>query len=328
MFYISLLLATPRPSTPTACSVSNVGKVEWNVAPNQNGCITFAATGVRLDQNHSVSYTILLNNRGLLKLTDMNYTQAQISAAGNAIPLFLQLSSTCNPNALFDRGYNKFSVFNSIHTCCNPGLLLNTPPPPPPPLFAPFTPAAQSPPPPPSPLPPPSPPSPPHPPPSPPFPPLQGAFPYCQCNPSLTASPWRTSLLSLIQTPSSQLVTLNISANPYIACTQAMQKLEINLGSLAASNFYKGSFMNAFISGRSFDAIYWQTSVPTVKFTSLDVPCSVGINGTTLTFEVVNYSLSQICGNKPQCQYAAYDAPGSIGHCPIGFFSAQPTASG
>ncbi|GAX77622.1 hypothetical protein CEUSTIGMA_g5065.t1, partial [Chlamydomonas eustigma] len=152
LFYITLK-SVPIPPAPTTCSGSNVGKVEWNVAPNQDGCIRFAATGVGLTSNHSTSYFLLSNGRGVLRVTDMYYSQEQIIAANNMIPLFLQLSSTCNVSALFDLGYFEFSVFNSQHTCCNPGFLFNTPQPPPPPAFSfpPFTPSAQSPPPPPSP---------------------------------------------------------------------------------------------------------------------------------------------------------------------------------
>ncbi len=36
------------------------------------------------------------------------------------IPLFLQLSATCDPAALFDLGVFEYSIFNTQHNCCNP----------------------------------------------------------------------------------------------------------------------------------------------------------------------------------------------------------------
>ena len=48
--------------------------------PTEKSCVTYAASGVGLTQNHSVGFTII-NNRGSLAVSNMGFTQAQIAAA-------------------------------------------------------------------------------------------------------------------------------------------------------------------------------------------------------------------------------------------------------
>ena len=50
------------------------------VDPTQPNCVKYAATGVGLNQNHTVGFT-LINGRASLRVSSMAYTQAMIAAA-------------------------------------------------------------------------------------------------------------------------------------------------------------------------------------------------------------------------------------------------------
>lgn len=102
-------------------------------------------------------------------------------------------------------------------------------------------------------------------------------------------TPWRMSSFSVEDLGSyGQRVIWDIWAAPYVPCSSKLMKVEIRTASMAISQQYRGSFRDAVILGtRPVNGIIWESSMPVVKFTQLNVPCSVGEAGTLLSFTIV-----------------------------------------
>ncbi len=102
-------------------------------------------------------------------------------------------------------------------------------------------------------------------------------------------SPWRMSSYSVEDLGSyGQRVIWDIWSAPYVPCSSKLMKVEIRTASAAISQQYRGSFTNAVILGsQPVNGIIWETNSPVVKFTKLNVPCSVGEAGTLLSFNIV-----------------------------------------
>lgn len=112
---------------------------------------------------------------------------------------------------------------------------------------------------------------------------------------------------------------LKIYQERTIPCTAPLSKIEIDFISSQTGMTYRGAFKNVKVGSRSSSAVYWQSDHPVVKFTTLDVACSVP--EILLSFSVKGATLRDICMG-PVCTYAAFDTNSDSGRCPIGAFSA------
>eukprot|EP00955_Chlamydomonas_euryale_P115952 366390-Chlamydomonas_euryale.AAC.1 len=148
--------------------------------------------------------------------------------------------------------------------------------------------------------------------------------PLCSCDSSPGSNSFMVQTEGISFAIGRQFIELRIFRDPNIACDRSigMDKLELNVNSFQAAVRYRRSIRNAFIDGRKTDAVYWEPARRTMKFTNLQIPCTIDPTGVLLTFDVVNdYTLEDICGG-PVCQYAAFDTSGVDGTCPVGFFQA------
>ncbi|KAG1679393.1 hypothetical protein FOA52_007684 [Chlamydomonas sp. UWO 241] len=125
--YINFQITTvpvPIPPIPTPCSQANVGKVEFEVAATARACVRFAYVGPPGAQSkYMVVYENVAGGITKLKVTNLFYSQADIMANGNMIPLLLNLKDGCSISDVFP-GFIQYAVFNSAHDCCPIGIIL------------------------------------------------------------------------------------------------------------------------------------------------------------------------------------------------------------
>ncbi|KAG1672927.1 hypothetical protein FOA52_012372 [Chlamydomonas sp. UWO 241] len=160
------------------------------------------------------------------------------------------------------------------------------------------------------------------------------AFPFCKCDRSPYSSPWRAAIDTVVPAPEvgGERVSLSLYADPSLPCVRPMHKLEFRVGSQAATEYYRGVFKDVSIGGRATTSVQWQSDVPVVKFTGLNVQCpTLGrklagiVQNTTLVFTVRRATLGDVCGG-PECEIAPFDQPGDQGNCPIDTLPVEPPA--
>ena len=84
-----------------------------------------------------------------------------------------------------------------------------------------------------------------------------------------------------------QRVTWDIWKAPDVPCASKLMKVALRTASAATSQQYRGRFKNAVILGSQPINGIIREKQPVVKFTELNVPCSVGEAGTLLSFTIV-----------------------------------------
>eukprot|EP00955_Chlamydomonas_euryale_P117915 366506-Chlamydomonas_euryale.AAC.1 len=145
-----LLVFPPTFAPPFKCAAACIST---HVAPLSNfkcaaataqACSRYALVGPPGAQFRRSTIFETISGNFKLKVTNLQYTQSEIQANGNAIPVLLHLRDNCELSDVFPSLAITYAVFNSRHDCCPIGIVV-------PPPF-------------PSPSPPPSPPQPPSPP--------------------------------------------------------------------------------------------------------------------------------------------------------------------
>lgn len=126
-----ILVPLPPGHKRNNCTDIAVNKVEFNALLNAPKCLTGQAiTGIGLDLRRTVQFeTVHARNRTKLKVTRLDFTQAQIAAAGpKGIPLFLELKPGCTILSIFSQPRLQYAIFNPGKNCCPTNQLPILPP--------------------------------------------------------------------------------------------------------------------------------------------------------------------------------------------------------
>eukprot|EP00798_Chlamydomonas_sp_ICE-L_P002970 gene2970-12978_t len=264
------------PPTTSICVNMDLYKIEWEALATGHGCVRHSVVnGVYRTPGYDI--VDLNSNKGLIRLSQLSFTQAQITAAGpGGIPVWLQLQDGCSFSSIFGPAGFTAALFDSTKDCCPPSG--GAPP------------SGQT-------------------------PPAGEVFPFCGCDTSPFSSPWRVELAS--STPlagGGERIALRLFTNGS-PVRKTFDKFEINLRTQDVSSTFNRAFANAFINGKYTNAIYWERSRPVVKFTNLGISATATV--ATLTFDVQGHTLNEICGNVGSCTYAAFEKGGTTGACPL-----------